>query len=78
MPDKKENFQLIWGIALTLAGLGVYWRIPQVMPRLAEIEYFSSGLFVVRFCFYLMGTILLAGGLRKIYRYYRRPDNNQG
>ncbi len=74
MPETKDNLKLIWGVALTLAGLGVFYRIPQVMPRIAEIEYFASALAVIRFCFYLMGSILLVGGLRKVYGHFRRPD----
>ncbi|MFZ5571377.1 MAG: hypothetical protein ACOZF0_13300 [Thermodesulfobacteriota bacterium] len=77
MPDKKNNRTLIWGVALTLAGLGVFFRIPQVMPRIAEIDYFSSVLGVIRFCFYLMGAILMVGGLRKVYAQLRRPDEQQ-
>jgi hypothetical protein len=75
MAEKKtktrNNVQLIWGIALIMAGVGVFVRIPQVMPKLAQIEYFSSALWLVRFCFYLMGIILFGGGIKKIISYFR-------
>jgi hypothetical protein len=34
MNDKKNRFQLVWGIMLAAAGLGVFYRIPQVMPKI--------------------------------------------
>jgi hypothetical protein len=67
----RNTVQLVWGIALLLAGLGVFVRIPQVMPKLAQLEYFSSVLGFIRFCFYLMGIILVGGGLKKIIHYFR-------
>jgi hypothetical protein len=73
MSDRNKHIQLVWGIALLLAGLGVFYRIPQVMPRLEEIAHFSSGTFFVRLCFYIIGGILIAGGSRKIYRHFREP-----
>ena len=66
----KTAVQLIWGIALVLVGIGVFFRIPQVMPRIAEIEQFSQVMFYIRFCFYLMGILLIGGGSKKIYKYY--------
>jgi hypothetical protein len=63
--------QLIWGVALVLAGLGVFYRIPQVLPQIATIEYFAGALWIIRLCFYLMGAILIGGGARKIIRHYR-------
>jgi len=66
----KTAVQLIWGIALVVVGIGVFFRIPQVMPRIAEIEQFSQVMFYIRFCFYLMGILLIGGGSKKIYKYY--------
>ena len=73
MDVKKPLLQLIWGIALTLAGLGVFFRIPQVMPRIESIEYFVGVIGFVRFCFYLLGVLLIGGGVRKVYHYIRGP-----
>jgi hypothetical protein len=66
----KIVVQIIWGIALTLAGIGVFFRIPQVMPRIEQIEQFSSVMFFIRFSFYLLGALLVGGGIKKIYIYY--------
>ena len=69
---RKTVTQIIWGVALVLAGAGVFFRIPQVMPKIEKIEWFSSSLFFVRFCFYLLGILLVAGGSKKIYHHYRK------
>ena len=66
----KTVAQMIWGVALTLAGIGVFFRIPQVMPKIEKIEHFSSAMFFVRFCFYLLSALLVGGGLKKIYENY--------
>jgi len=65
--ENKVVVQIIWGIALTLAGIGVIFRIPQVIPRIEKIEQFASMIFFIRFSFYLLGMLLIGGGLKKIY-----------
>lgn len=70
--------QLIWGIALVLAGLGVFYRTPQVLPQIATIDYFAGALWIIRLCFYLMGIILIGGGAKKIIRHYRAFSGAQG
>lgn len=74
MSDNKRVVQLVWGSALVLAGVGVFYRIPQVMPRIAEIEQFASIMIFVRFCFYFMGIFLIGGGVKKIYNHFRNTD----
>ena len=71
--DKNKTvIQLIWGVALVLAGIGVFFRIPQVMPKIAQIEHFSGVMFFIRFCFYLIGILLIGGGSIKIYYHYSK------
>ena len=79
MDEKKNYIQLIWGILLVLAGLGVFYRIPQVMPKVKSIEYFSSVIGFIYFCFYFLGFLLILGGGKKIYRHFtslKRKDSN--
>ncbi len=79
MPKSKAHVQIIWGVALVLAGIGVFYRIPQVMPKIENIEQFSSVTFYIRFCFYFIGIFLIGGGSKKIYNYYnkmRRSSNS--
>ena len=71
MDKQKALMQMCWGIILTLAGIAVFFRIPQVMPKIAQIEQFSSVLFFIRFCFYLFGALLIGGGIKKIIRQYQ-------
>ena len=63
----KKKIQILWGAALLLAGLGVFYRIPQVMPKVAEIEAFLGLLPFIKFSFYLLGVLLIFGGGKKIY-----------
>jgi hypothetical protein len=72
MGKNKAYFQLAWGILLLLAGIGVFFRIPQVMPQVKTIEYFASISWFVSFCFYLIGFLLIFGGSQKIYANYRK------
>ena len=66
MAKDKSNLQLIWGIALLLAGVGVVFRVDQVMPKIVSIESLASAGGYIRFCFYFMAVILVGGGLKKI------------
>ena len=72
MDKNKIITKIVWGIILTLAGIGVFFRIPQVMPKIAKIEYFSSAMYFIRFCFYLLGVLLIWGGAKRIYENYRK------
>ncbi len=71
----KAVVQIIWGVALVFAGAAVFFRIPQVMPRIERIEQFSSAMLFVRFCFYLLGILLVGGGSKKIYNNYRKLED---
>ena len=69
----KKKFRFYYGIVLIAVGLGVFYRIPQVMPQIETIEFFRQKLVLVESCFYILGVFLiLAGGIR-IYR--TRKDN---
>jgi hypothetical protein len=57
---------------LVLAGIGVFFRIPQVMPKVREIEQFSSAIWFIYICFYLLGILLIMGGGRKLWENYRK------
>ena len=71
MAKNKIYLQLIWGVLLVLAGVGVFYRIPQVMPKVKAIEYFASVIGFIYFCFYLLGFLLNLGGTKKIYTNYK-------
>ncbi len=73
MANKQVNpAQRIWAVVLILAGLGVFYRIPQVMPSIEQIPRFAAASGFIRFCFYFMGLFLIGGGCKKLYHQYRK------
>jgi hypothetical protein len=64
--EQKSTLQLIWGILLLMAGVGVFFRIPQVMPEIKKIEHFAPYMVFIYFCG------------RKVYRYTQqsKQDNS--
>jgi hypothetical protein len=70
MSGKKSNFQVVWGLALVMMGIMVFFRIPQVIPEIEQIGTFSSSIGFIKFCFYFMAVMLIAGGGKKLYRQF--------
>jgi hypothetical protein len=75
MEKNKSTVQLAWGIALVLAGIGVFYRIPEAMLRIEKIGQYSSVMFFIRFCFYFMGVLLIGGGVKKVFNYCRKSES---
>lgn len=74
MAKDQSVYTLIWGILLAAMGVALFFRIPQVMPQIAQIEQFVPLKPFIRFSFYLMAVLLLIGGGRKIYQFIKdRP-----
>ncbi len=67
----KKKFAFYYGILLVAVGLGVFYRIPQVMPQVASIEFFSHKLGLVKFCFYVLGILLIVAGGMRIFKNYK-------
>ena len=65
--NTKATLQLVWGLLLVTAGVGLIFRIPQVMPQIRQIEAFSGAVPFIYFCMYFMAVFLIAGGGRKLY-----------
>ena len=63
----RPKLQLVWGVLLVLAGFGMFFRIPQVMPQIKQIEYFAAVIPFIYFCMYFVAVFLIAGGARKLY-----------
>ncbi len=70
-PPSKRSTQLIWGIALVLAGVGMFVYIPQRTAELAQSSHFFGNIVVARVCLYLMAAILVGGGAKKIISYFK-------
>ena len=76
MEDKqKSKLQLIWGVLLLLAGIGVFFRIPQIMPEIKKIEQFAAFIYFIYFCFYLLAILLIVGGGKKVYTYLKQTNS---
>ncbi|WP_179953136.1 hypothetical protein [Desulfobotulus mexicanus] len=73
MAKNSDNpLDIIWAVALIGAGVGIIFRIPQVMPDILAVESFAGSGFFIRICFYFMALILIGGGIRKLwYRFFR-------
>jgi hypothetical protein len=65
--NSKATLHFVWGLLLVTAGVGLLFRIPQVMPQIRQIEYFSGVIPFIYFCMYFIAVFLIAGGARKIY-----------
>lgn len=76
--DRQPNMlQLIWGAALTAAGVGVFFMLPQRMAQIAQARQAAPASFEMLFlwfCFSLLGILLIGGGVRKVYRALRPPQ----
>ena len=73
----KSKIQLVWGILLLIAGIGVFFRIPQLMPEIKKIEHFAPYMIFIYFCFYLVGILLVVGGSKKVYKYLNGGNRKQ-
>jgi hypothetical protein len=69
MMDKKK-ISFYYGFLLIAVGFAVFYRIPQVAEQMADIEYFSKKMGVLKFCFYMLGVFLVAAGGIRIYKNY--------
>ena len=72
MTKEKLMIHFVWGTALLLAGIGVFFRIPQVMPEIKSIPQFADVIGFIYFCFYLLGALLVGGGIKKLIQTYKR------
>ena len=78
MKRNNNNFQLLWGVALVFMGVAVFFKVPQVVPRLETMGQsdFTIGFF--RICIYIMGFILIGGGVRKLIQHFKPAENSTG
>lgn len=67
----KKKIRFYYGIVLIAVGLGVFYRIPQVMPQIETIEFFKQKLFLVKLCFYILGLFLVWAGAIRIFKIYK-------
>ncbi len=66
-----KHFQIIYGIVLIAVGIGVFLKIPYVMPKIVEINYFANATLVIEFSFYFLGGLVVLAGVKKIFKFYK-------
>lgn len=78
--NSKATLQIVWGLLLVMAGVGLIFRIPQLIPQIRQIQSLDAALPFIYFCFYFMVVILIGGGARKLYVHGRalRSKNPPG
>ncbi len=67
----KKKFHFYYGLVLVAVGLGVFYRIPQVMLQVETIEFFSKKLLIVKSCFYILGALLVMAGVIRTYKNFK-------
>jgi hypothetical protein len=75
MTNDKTLIQIIWGIALVLAGIGIFFAMPQKIVQLQQMQVSSFFINFTRFSFYLIAVMLIGGGAGKIYENYQKRNN---
>lgn len=71
-PSPPSTLQMVYGFLLAAAGIGIFVRFDQVIPpKLGQFQTVAGAMWFIRFCFYLMGIILIGGGARKIAHYFK-------
>ncbi|MCK5541567.1 MAG: hypothetical protein KAI40_02660 [Desulfobacterales bacterium] len=63
----KKQFQIVYGIVLIVVGIGVFFKIPYVMPKVVAINYFAHATLVIEFSFYFLGGLIILAGAKKIF-----------
>ena len=80
MNENQRYFQLIWGTALTAAGIGVLVILPRRMEQIRQLRQaapYDLDMLFLWFCFGLLGVLLIGGGLRKIYTHFRSASGSR-
>jgi len=67
MGKNNSIFHLTWGILLSLTGIALIVRSPQVMERILQIEYYVPINWLIRIILYLIALMLIGGGSKKIF-----------
>lgn len=61
-----------------MMGVAVLFRIPQVMPKLVEMGQSAGTVGFIRVCFYVLGFILIGGGLKKVINHFKPDESSTG
>ncbi len=59
-------------------GVAVFFKVPQVVPKLEEMGKSEFTITFFRICMYIMGIILVGGGVRKLIQHFKPEENASG
>jgi len=68
--NRQTRLGLVWGWMLLLMGCGVFYRTHQLGFRIDDVAGAPSTALFIRICLYIMGILLVSGGIKKIRRHY--------
>lgn len=78
MSEKKSTVQKIWGMALLLAGVSMFFAIPEKVNEIQAAAGYSQGQIIfLQICFYIMSLVLTIGGGRKLYKNFWSKEDGQ-
>ena len=66
----KNHFQLVWAGVLMSVGVAVFLEIPRKMSQLNQLYQSPAKIWAFKICFYLVGILLVGGGIRKTVQYF--------
>jgi hypothetical protein len=72
MGKTKSTTQLVWGLLLVLAGIGVVIRASIPDPGIKTLAGQASSAGFIRVCIYVMAILLIGGGIRKVRNYFKK------
>ena len=72
MSSDNARAQIVWGVALFIVGLLMFFRIPQKVSEIAAAFELAPGVkYSIYFSFYVISIVLIVGGSRKIIKHYK-------
>ncbi|MEW6078606.1 MAG: hypothetical protein AB1724_12390 [Thermodesulfobacteriota bacterium] len=74
MGATKSTTQLVWGLLLVMAGIGVVIRANLLDSEMKTIAGQPSTEMFIRICVYVMAVLLIGGGIRKIRNYFSKSQ----
>jgi len=70
----KNHLQLVLAGVLMSVGVAVFLEIPRKMAQLEQLYKSPAKIWAFKICFYLVGILLVGGGIRKAVQYFL-PEN---
>jgi hypothetical protein len=72
----KNHLQLVLAGVLVSVGVAVILEIPRKMSQLDQLYQSPAKIWAYKICFYLVGILLVGGGIRKAVQYFLPNDQH--